>query len=141
MGILKDIKDSIMGEQADVTLNLVNDVVDEDGQLEASLTIKAKDKTIISESVYVIVKAFEESAITKTIYEEKVELEKTVQLNANDEKTWPVTIQIPESAPSTYFGKHSKLDWKLTGGIEMPVVNPQAEARFVVDRVNVFPTE
>ncbi len=138
MGILKDIKNFVTGGSAEVSIKLVNEIVEEDGKLEATLIITAKEETVIGKNVYALVEAIEESANKKTIYESRIELETSVQISAGESRSWSVAIEIPDTAPSTHFGKHSKLDWKLTGGIELSGINPDAEVRFVVNRVNVF---
>ena len=116
MGILKNIANFVTGGAADVSLILENDVIREGESIKATLTITAKEETIISKLIYVKVEAIEQSENKRTLYERQHELDTDIQINASESKSWPVQIELPEDAPATYLGKHSKMEWHIAGG-------------------------
>lgn len=139
MSVLKSVKNYLTGGGAEVVVEILNHVIELDEPIKAIIKVTAKDETLLVKEVYFGVKAEEKSANRHSIFKDQKSVDKNLQLNPGDVKEWEVSLEIPASAPATFIGKHSSLQWYARAGLAVSGVDPKSEwEKFVVNRVTVY---
>jgi len=126
MGVLNNIKNFVTGGAAEISLDFSPAKVKREDEVKVLVTVKALDNIHIKD-VVVNIKAVEETTSKDILFSQSEDVDKNIQLNKDDTKTWETTVKIPSDAIKSWRGKHSRLDWFINAEIELPGLNPDSD--------------
>ena len=88
MGIFKNVANFVTGGAADVQIELIKPVLDDQLELEVVIRVKPTGETIHAKRLYVEAQAVEKSSTTNVLFKIEHVLEEELQINKGDEKEW-----------------------------------------------------
>ena len=126
MGIFKNVANFVTGGAADVQIELIKPVLDDQLELEVVIRVKPTGETIHAKCLYVEAQAVEKSSTTNVLFKIEHVLEEELQINKGDEKEWKYKLMFPDDVPPTYLAKYFTVKWEIKASLDMPGVDPNS---------------
>ena len=126
MGLFKNVANFVTGGAAEVQLELINPVLDNEYSMDVVIRVKPTGDTIHAKRLYLEVQVVEESSTKNVLYRQEHILSEDLQINQGDGKEWSFRVELPTEVPPTYLAKYFSVKWGIKASLDMPGVDPNS---------------